>query len=272
MVGRATIGGEPLGRAGEPDDGIVMLSLSEGAATRIAQEIASGTLRPGERLQPERVLAQRLGLSRGALREALRTLESVGLLTAHVGRGRFVADAGSDATSTALQTWMQLQPSGDLMAVRRILEPAALLDMPAAQLAAAGRRAQELLASMRRALARGAYSKVIDSHTRLHLELVQFGSSRLLRTLTTTMIVSSARWQPDILREPGAARQWLELHEAIVDALVEGDIVEAAARVGAHMQTRFAYRPNATGRAPRARRRPADRSDAGADGPEPPPA
>ena len=83
-----------------PPDGtdprIRTMSLAEGAAVRIANEITSGAIRPGQRLPPERDLAPRLGLSRGALREGLRTLESVGLVTARVGQGRFVNDTGSD--------------------------------------------------------------------------------------------------------------------------------------------------------------------------------
>ena len=90
------------------------MSLAEGAAVKIASEITSGAIRPGQRLPPERDLAPRLGLSRGALREGLRTLESVGLVTARVGQGRFVSDTGSDRPSIALNTLMQLQPSGDI--------------------------------------------------------------------------------------------------------------------------------------------------------------
>jgi GntR family transcriptional repressor for pyruvate dehydrogenase complex len=232
---------QPTNGHDDTPDAVVTLTLAETAATRIAQEIASGAIRPGSRLPPERALAQRLGLSRGALREALRTLESVGLLDAHVGRGRFVADTGSDGTSVALQTWMELQPSGDLMALRRILEPAAVRDIPATQVSACARRAGELLGQMRKAQGRGATTQVVEEHTAFHLLLVQFGSTRLLRNLTSTMILASARWQPDILREPAAARQWMALHAGIVEALEHGDVDETARQVAAHMQTRFAF-------------------------------
>jgi GntR family transcriptional repressor for pyruvate dehydrogenase complex len=239
--GRDSGSGAATNGRNDAEDAVVTLTLAETAATRIAQEIASGAIRPGSRLPPERELAQRLGLSRGALREALRTLESVGLLDAHVGRGRFVADTGSDGTSVALQTWMELQPSGDLVALRRILEPAAVMDMPATQVGACALRAAELLAQMRSAQSRGATGSVIEHHTQFHLLLVQFGSTRLLRSLVSTMILASARWQPDILREPPAARQWMTLHAGIVDALDKGDVAETARQVNAHMQTRFAF-------------------------------
>jgi DNA-binding GntR family transcriptional regulator len=140
---------------------------------------------------------------------------------------------------------MQLQPSGDLMAVRRILEPAAILDLPAAQVQACARRSAELVAQMRTALSRGQTSRVVELHTEFHLVLVRYGSSRLLRTLTTTMILASTRWQAGILRETGAARQWMNLHAGIVEALEGGDIEVAAQRIADHMQTRFAFRREA---------------------------
>ncbi len=52
------------------------MSLAESAANRIAREIASGVLQPGQRLPPERDLAITYGVSRGALREGFSPLES----------------------------------------------------------------------------------------------------------------------------------------------------------------------------------------------------
>ena len=54
------------------------VSLTDSASRRIAELIGNGTFAPGHRLPPERELAGTLGLSRGALREALRTLAYAG--------------------------------------------------------------------------------------------------------------------------------------------------------------------------------------------------
>src|SRR6476659_7307446 len=77
-------------RGKEAADEVKTLSLVDSAARRVAAMILDGTLRAGDRLPAERELATRLGLSRGALREALRSLEYVGLLQARVGSGRYV--------------------------------------------------------------------------------------------------------------------------------------------------------------------------------------
>jgi DNA-binding GntR family transcriptional regulator len=57
---------------------------------QLAERIESGELRAGERLPPERALAQSLGVSRMTVRQALGALARRGLLERGVGRGTFV--------------------------------------------------------------------------------------------------------------------------------------------------------------------------------------
>lgn len=66
-------------------------SLREAVVDALRQSIIDGDLAPGERLVEER-LAERLGVSRNPIREAIRTLESMGLITVIPRRGTYVAD------------------------------------------------------------------------------------------------------------------------------------------------------------------------------------
>lgn len=54
------------------------------------EQISTGELKPGDRLPPERKLGEQFGISRTAVREALRSLAARGLIESHVGRGTFV--------------------------------------------------------------------------------------------------------------------------------------------------------------------------------------
>ena len=60
------------------------------ALDQIKQLIASGAVAPGQRLPPERELAERLGVGRNSVREALKILEAVGLVESRVGDGTFI--------------------------------------------------------------------------------------------------------------------------------------------------------------------------------------
>ena len=69
--------------------------VSDAIVSQIEQLILEGVLKPGERLPPERELAQQLNVSRPSLREAMTTLKSRGLLQSRRGGGHYVMDAVS---------------------------------------------------------------------------------------------------------------------------------------------------------------------------------
>lgn len=76
--------------------------LSAAVVRQIEELILRGILRPGERLPPERDLADRLGVSRPSLREAIGQLHGKGLLTSKAGAGVYVAEVLGSAFSPAL--------------------------------------------------------------------------------------------------------------------------------------------------------------------------
>jgi DNA-binding transcriptional MocR family regulator len=65
----------------------------------LARDIGAGTLRPGMRLPPQRLLADRLGLSVGTVTKAYEEAEQRGLVAGHVGRGTFIAERAPSAAS-----------------------------------------------------------------------------------------------------------------------------------------------------------------------------
>ncbi|KUJ85170.1 GntR family transcriptional regulator [Ruegeria marisrubri] len=76
--------------------------LSTAVVRQIELLILRGILRPGERLPSERELAERLGVSRPSLRDAIAELQEQGLLTAKAGSGIYVAEVLGSAFSPAL--------------------------------------------------------------------------------------------------------------------------------------------------------------------------
>ncbi|MFN5995709.1 MAG: FCD domain-containing protein [Paracoccaceae bacterium] len=76
--------------------------LSSAVVRQVEQLILRGILRPGERLPSERDLAEKLGVSRPSLRDAIADLAERGLLVSRAGSGIFVADVLGSAFSPAL--------------------------------------------------------------------------------------------------------------------------------------------------------------------------
>lgn len=76
--------------------------LSNSVVRQIEQLVLRGILRPGERLPSERDLADKLGVSRPSLRDAIADLAERGLLVSRAGSGVFVAEVLGSAFSPAL--------------------------------------------------------------------------------------------------------------------------------------------------------------------------
>ncbi len=118
--------------------------LYEQIVQQVEESIHKGALKPGDQLPPERELAEQFGVSRTAVREAVKTLREKGLVEAYPGRGTFITDGSSNTMKQSLHRMMRSGNEGFafLAEVREILEPeiAAL---------ATTRADQEVLAAMK---------------------------------------------------------------------------------------------------------------------------
>ncbi len=101
--------------------------ISDAIVSQIEQLILEGVLKPGERLPPERELAQELNVSRPSLREAITTLKSRGLLQSRRGGGNFVVDVIAPALTDPLIELLKNHPKAmfDVLELRHALEEVA---------------------------------------------------------------------------------------------------------------------------------------------------
>ena len=99
--------------------------ISELVARQIKSSILSGTMKPGDRLPSERELVERFQVSRISVREALKNLETSGLLTIRHGHGVFVAEINSRPMVESLSSILRMKKASinDLTEARLILEP-----------------------------------------------------------------------------------------------------------------------------------------------------
>lgn len=98
---------------------------SRSAADAIREMIVSGRLAPGDKLPPERELATDLGLSRSSVREAVRELSALGVLTARQGDGTYVSTLESQDLFAPLEFALRVDMSSllHLTDLRMVLEP-----------------------------------------------------------------------------------------------------------------------------------------------------
>lgn len=86
--------------------------------------IEGGTLRAGDKLPPEREMAQAVGVSRASVRGGLRSLATVGVVEARRGAGTFVADGPPllDVNPLSLFAALHGIPEAELFETRRVIE------------------------------------------------------------------------------------------------------------------------------------------------------
>ena len=99
--------------------------IYEGVSQQLQNLIRDGLLKPGDKLPPERELASMFQVSRSSLRDAIRSLEMMGLVEPRQGEGTVVRDLSADSLVNPLAS-MLVRSSGlvaELLDVRKILEP-----------------------------------------------------------------------------------------------------------------------------------------------------
>ncbi len=196
-------------------------------AEALRNAILDGSLQPGDRLPGERELADRFGVNRGTVREAIRRLDTLGLLRVRHGGATVVADFLYTAGLQLLP--FLLQPGGrvDMRVVRDLLELRVMLLEWTARKACvrASRedleRLEAVLEDMRDALDEPTRLKELDF--RFFEELVRATGNRVLRLVVNVVRRVYLDGPPlfDALYEPG--RFQIRYHERLLEAFREGD-------------------------------------------------
>ena len=164
--------------------------LSDAVAGELEQRILEGSLRPGDRLQPERELAAELGVSRSSLREAIQKLVSKGMLCSRQGEGTFVTDRLEAAFSDPWEDMVDSHPSvrEDMLEFRHMLEAKAA-ECAAVRATDADRK---LLAACHERL-RLAYQsddleELIDADVRFHQAVAEASHNAIIGHMTSSLL------------------------------------------------------------------------------------
>jgi GntR family transcriptional regulator, transcriptional repressor for pyruvate dehydrogenase complex len=223
--------------AGQP---AIRRSASEEVAEAIREWMFARDLQPGDRLGREEDLAQRFGVSRPTLREALRLLSSAHLVRATKGPGGgiFVAATPEQGIGLSVTDSVASMLSADSIDIDELIETRMLLEIPLAGLAA--QRATEadvaaLYAILDEAgeIAQGAAFRVLD--TRLHGTIAAIAGNRLARAFSEWI---GAVLQPPLhaLVEPAVVDSVVaQQHRDIVRAIERGDPTAAERAMREHL-------------------------------------
>ena len=210
--------------------------LYEQIVQQIEESIVKGELKPGDQLPAERELAQRFGVSRTAVREAVKALREKGLVEAYSGRGTFITDGTTQAVRQSLDLMVKIgQPEGSnhLAEVRAILEP------EIARLAAVRIQEPELV-TMREAVSvmdRAGHDPdaYIEADLDFHLALAEGAANPLILSLLDSIVGLLREQRLRIFRVPGGPERGQVHHKRILEAVEHHDAEKAREAMRAHL-------------------------------------
>lgn len=245
--------------------------LSDAVAAELERRILEGSLKPGDRLPPERELAGELGVSRPSLREAIQKLASKGMLVSRQGGGTYVTDR---LESTFFDPWREMLGAHptlreDLLEFRRMLEGQAAEWAAERATEADLARLEQAYAALAAAFAGDDLERRagadIDFHQAVgeatHNALIGHLSSALLRLMHDHIRLNLG----ELRHVPAAVSLLMNQHAAIHDAIREKK--PAAARRAAETHIDFVRESlaqslrSAARREAAARRLPAETGD-----------
>jgi GntR family transcriptional repressor for pyruvate dehydrogenase complex len=212
-------------------------STASVVARQLVTLLTRGELAPGSRLPPERQLAERLGVGRSAVREALAVLEILGIVQIRPGSGTYLQGGTSELLPMTL-SWGLMLAAGR---TRELLEVRSGLERTTASLAASRAKPEdvaelrELVERMRASL--GELEEFKDADLRFHLAVARAADNEVLADLLQAIRSLLRVWVERGLSTREQAEDAHREHSAVLRAIEAGDAAAADAAMGAHMET-----------------------------------
>ncbi|HLQ61593.1 MAG TPA: FadR/GntR family transcriptional regulator [Candidatus Acidoferrales bacterium] len=220
------------------------VSIQQVRRTKVYQEIvaqiqalvAEGRILPGERLPPERELAELFRASRNSVRDALRVLEQMGLIESRHGDGTYVGTLRPEELTEPLASLLLAshQQMRELFEVRRIFEPEVA--------AYAAERAspedldelEQILRKQRQEVESGGTG--LEEDTAFHYGIASAARNPVLLRMIDTVMDLLREVRQRSLQQGGRPLRSLAGHRAILEALRSGDATAARSSMLRHLR------------------------------------
>lgn len=209
--------------------------LTEEIVNQLVSLLASGQLRPGDRLPPERELMKQLGVGRSSLREAIGSLSLTGVLTVRPGSGTYVSLSHEEFLAKPLGWGIPMGQGRvqELVEARRILEQA-IVGL------AAERATEAEIAEMKYYLSqmnsrRKNLRKVIKADMSFHATIARASHNDVLLSLFLQIRNLLRSFTQKVLLVPGAYDSVISGHSEICRAIEARDVERARSALCRHL-------------------------------------
>ena len=199
-------------------------NLSEGIVNQIMQAINNGELKPSDKLPPEREMCTMFAVSRTVIRDALKMLVGLGVVTIRHGMGAYINEVDGEEDVSRLASLLQISRGTveELFQVREVIESQAVIwctqnanVQDIEQLKQIVRKGKEL--------GETSESKLALLDAEFHLKIVEATGNRVLMRLMVNLLDLLGENRARVLMVPGRQRLSVLDHESIVEAISQRD-------------------------------------------------
>jgi GntR family transcriptional repressor for pyruvate dehydrogenase complex len=203
---------------------------------QIQEQIASGRLKPGDKLPPERVLAQRFQVSRSSIRDAIQALQTLRLVRSRQGGATAVCEISADSLVSPLSEALKEKQGlvAELMEARKMIEPLLAARAAANATDQDVARLEDVLRRQAEKTRRG--EPIIEEDSEFHYAIALTARNSVVQRMVDMLM--------DLLREnrvrgmqgPGRPQRSLAGHRRVVDAIRRRDARAAQAAMLRHIR------------------------------------
>lgn len=195
--------------------------------------IAEGTFVPGCKLPPERELARSFGVNRSSLRQALKVLQLMGVLSQHVGDGTYLSGNAANILREPIEFLILMGDISD----EELFDARLIVESELAARAAERATVQDLAALQRAIVAMEASTSNqtrIDADLAFHEAIFQASGNRVCRLIFTVIHRAILVSMSNIVNRANVERP-LSFHKAIYAAIYRREADEARRKMAEHL-------------------------------------
>ena len=216
-------------------------SLVDIVIDRMKAYVSENNLQPGDKFLTEKELVQKLEVSRTVVREAIISLQSIGILTAQQGGGIYIADSQLGGIRTILKHHYETYgvEVKELLEIRKILELGALRLIIENEIEVDFVRLTELNQSYKAGIYTAGDMKTLDAA--FHKQLIKETSNESFFNLSNIINQYFSLTKIDLIIEEQEFLTAYEEHQRIISALQGKDLTTAQAIMTSHFQPVFKW-------------------------------
>lgn len=198
------------------------LPLRDVVFKTLRQAILTGELKPGERLM-EIHLANKLGVSRTPIREAIRQLELEGLVIMVPRKGAQVASITEKSMSDVLEVRLALEKLAVELASKRIN-------------AEQKEELKEAMELFEKKVSEGDVSEIAKADVTFHDKIFEATGNMRLGQIVNNLAEQMYRYRFEYIKEEGGHNRLIEEHRWIYDSIVSGNVNDATGAISLHIK------------------------------------